>query len=89
MRDLYSNVVHQYAAQWEQLGIKLGLQHYIIANISKDNAYNPDRSVTCCVTVLEKWLQTVASPTWGKLDNAIRSLTMAPVQSASHKLKGT
>ena len=62
MGELYTNVVHQYAAVWEQLGLKLGLQHYDIANISKDNAHNPDRSVTCCRTVLEKWLQIVPSP---------------------------
>ena len=86
MGDLYSNVVHQYAAQWEQIGLKLGLQHYDIANISKDNAHNPDRSVTCFRTVLEKWLQTVPSPTWGKLDDVIKSLTIATVSTGSgHK----
>ena len=85
MGELYTNVVHQYAAVWEQLGLKLGLQHYDIANISKDNAYNPDRSITCCRTVLEKWLQTVPSPTWGKLNDVIVSLTTAPLQSTGHK----
>ena len=85
MGELYTYVVHQYAAHWEQLGLKLGLQHYDIANISKDNAHNPDRSVTCCRTVLEKWLQIVPSPTWGKLDDVIFSLTAAPLQSTGHK----
>ena len=82
--DLYSNVVYQYAAQWEQLGLGLGLQQHDIAYISKDNAHNPDRSVTCCRTVLEKWLQEISSPTWGKLDDVIKSLTIAPV-STGHK----
>ena len=85
MGELYTNVVHQYAAQWEQLGLKLGLQHYDIDNISKDNAHNPDRSVTCCRTMLEKWLQIVPSPTWAKLDDAIASLTTAPLQSTGHQ----
>ena len=85
MGELYTNVVHQYAAEWEQLGLKLGLEDYHIANISKDNAHNPDRSVTCCRTVLEKWLQIVPSPTWGKLDDVIVSLTTAPLQSTGHK----
>ena len=85
MGELYGNVVHQYASQWEQLGLKLRLQHYDIANISKDNAYNPDRSVTCCIRVLEKWLQFVPSPTWGKLDDVIKSLTTGSAQSNGHK----
>ena len=86
MVQLHSNVVHQCAAQWEQLGLKLGLQHHDIANISKDNAYNPDRSVTCCITVLEKWLQSVPSPTWGKLADVIISLKIVqPAQSTGHK----
>ena len=85
MGELYTNVVHQYAAQWEQLGLKLGLQHYDIANISKDNAYNPDQSVTCCRTVLEKWLQNFPLPTWGKLVEVIILLTNAPAQCTGHK----
>ena len=85
MGELYTNVVHQYAAVWEQLGLKLGLEDYHIANTSKDNAHNPDRSVTCCRTVLEEWLQIVPSPTWGKLDDVIVSLTTAPLQSTGHK----
>ena len=84
MRDLYNHVVHQFAAQWEDLGLKLGLQDYNIANISKDNAHNPDQSVTCCKTVLQKWLKKVPSPTWGKLDDAINSLIIAPM-STDHK----
>ena len=42
MGELYTNVVDQYAAEWEQLGLKLGLEDYHIANISKDNAHNPN-----------------------------------------------
>ena len=79
MRDLHINVVHQYAAYWERLGLKLGLQGYDIANISKDNARISDQSVTCCAIMLEKWLQFVHSPTWGKLDDAIKSLLITPV----------
>ena len=77
LADLWSNVARQFAAQWEHLGLKLGLQDYDIANISKDNAHNPDHSVTCCKTVLQKWLQKVSSPTWGKLADVINTLTIA------------
>ncbi len=79
MRDLHINVGHQYAAHWERLGIKLGLQEHDIANISKDNARISDHSVNCCAIMLEKWLQFVHSPTWGKLDDAIKSLPITPM----------
>ena len=73
MADLYSNVIHQYAAQWEKLGLKLGLPHYDIANISADHALlRVGRLVACCRTILEKWLQKIPSPTWGKLDDVIK-----------------
>ena len=86
MGQLYSNVLHQYAAQWEQLGLKLGLENYDILNISKDNAHNPHQSVSCCKAMLEKWLQSVSSPTWGKLDDVINSLTFVqPVQFTGRK----
>jgi len=74
MQDLHLYVTEQYASQWERLGLLLGLQDYHIANISEDNKNNPNRSVTCCIAVLEKWLRTIPSPTWGKLENAINNL---------------
>lgn len=77
-------MVRQFAAQWEQLGVKLGLKGNDIDIISKDNAHNPDRSVTCCRKVLQKWLQTNPSATWGKLDDVIKSLTIASV-GTGHK----
>ena len=83
MTELYSHVIHQYAAHWEEIGLKLRIQDYDIANISKDNAHNPDRSVTCCRTVLEKWLQVVTSPTWGQLDDVIKSLPTAPLSTGT------
>ena len=89
LKDLYNTVAIQYASKWEQLGLQLGLEHYHIANITKDNAHNPDQSVTCCRNVLEKWLQTDPSPTWGKLNDVIKSLTTAPaiLSSTDHKGK--
>lgn len=77
MKELHTNVVHQYASQWKQLGLKLGLQPYDINNISEDRTHITDRSIKCCVTVLEKWLQSISSPTtWGKLDDVIKTLTI-------------
>ena len=70
--DLFINVIPQYAANWEALGAILGLKHYEIAVISKDNA---NRSTEGCTAMLMKWLQSVDQPTWGKLDDAINLLT--------------
>ena len=74
MKDLNRDVVQQHAAQWEKLGVELGLKDYHIANISKDNEHNPKRSETCCERMLQKWLDIDLEATWGKLDNAIRKI---------------
>ena len=79
MRDVNRYIVEQQAAQWERLGLELGLKDYHIANISKDH---PNRSVTCCSEMLQKWLHIDPSATWGKLDDAVKiilSSTTSPV----------
>ena len=84
MRDLLTNVVEQYAIYWEELGQKLGLADYQLANVYANHAACPSRRVeTCCRDVLERWLKEVTSPTWGKLDDAIKSLTIVPAQCMS------
>ena len=75
LQDLYSTVAHQYAEHWDELGLRLGLKEYDIANISVDNIHNPHRSVSCCKEVLQFWLQNASSPSWGKMDDAIKSLS--------------
>jgi len=67
-RDLLSNIVSQYAVHWEAIGAELGLEHYHIANISKD--YH-NRAEDGCAAMLMKWLEMGSSPTWGTLDDAI------------------
>ena len=85
MRDLNRHIAEQQAAQWERLGLELGLKDYHIANISKDNEHNPNRSVTCCRTMLEQWLRQTPSATWGKLYDAIKHIkllsTISPVST--------
>ena len=84
--ELLTNVVEQYAAHWEELGVKLGLKDYQLANISENTAGHQSRQVeTCCKRVLQKWLQLDPSPTWGRLDDVIISLTTAPLQLTGHK----
>ena len=81
MVDLYSGFLYQYAAQWEQLGLKLGLPDYYIANISADHRIHPDRRihpdqlVVCCRVMLQEWLMMDPTCTWGKLDDVIKTLT--------------
>ena len=90
MGDLLTNVVQQYAVHWEELGLKLGLEEYHINNINEDNANRRDRQVeTCCTDMLKKWLREIPSPTWGKLDNVIKSLPTVPATllSTEGKLK--
>ena len=76
----------QYAIHWEELGRQLGLKDYQLANISENNITLRSRRVeTCCRDVLEQWLKEISSPTWGKLDDVIKSLAIAPAVSTGHK----
>ena len=82
MKGLNKHIIEQQAAQWERLGLELGLKDYHIANISKDY---PNRSVTCCREMLQKWLKIDRSATWGKLYDAIKNIklpsTISPVST--------
>ena len=73
MRDINRHIVKQQAAQWERLGVELGLKDYHIANISKDYL---NRSETCCRVMLQKWLDIDPSPTWAKLNDAIKNIKL-------------
>ena len=55
----------------ERLGLELGLKDYHIANITKDF---PNRSVTCCGKMLQKWLDIDPSASWNKLYDAIKRI---------------
>ena len=71
IRDVNRYIVEQHAAQWERIGLELGLKDYQIANITKDY---PNSSVTCCREMLQKWLNSDLSASWGKLDDAIKKI---------------
>ena len=88
MRDLNRYIVEQQAAQWERLGLELGLKDYHIANISKDNEHNPNRSVTCCRVMLQKWLHSDTSATWGKLDDAVKNIKLSSTTTPGFTNKG-
>ena len=86
MRGLRSKYVTQYAAQWEKLGLELGLKDYHIANISENNARHPRRVEECCTAMFEQWLKETQSPTWGKLDDAVKNIKLS--STTSHNKEG-
>ena len=67
-------MVPKYAIYWKDLGVKLGLRNHDIDVISHNNAYNPNRTVDCCRSMFNKWLQIDSGATWGKLIDAISSV---------------
>ena len=86
LSELLTNIVEQYAVHWEEVGRKLGLKDYQLDNIAENNSNRQSRRVeTCCKNVFQKWLQKDTSPTWGKLDDIIKSLTTTPTQTNGHK----
>ena len=90
-RDLHRNVVSQYAVHWEAIAAELGLEHYHIANISKDHH---NRTEDGCAAMLKKWLNDGTSPTWGTLDDAINRVLTTTVSSMkdcpdNNKVSGT
>ena len=76
MRDLHKHIVKQYAVHWPRLGLELGLKEYKIEII-----YSIKEPLeVCCAAVLEEWLKITPSPTWAKLDAAIKKIT-SPVST--------
>ena len=71
LTELLSNVIPQHATHWEDLGALLGVEHHHIDVIARDYR---NQSVNACKEMMINWLQTVPSPTWGKLEDAINSL---------------
>ena len=88
MRDLHSHIVRQYAVHWERLGLELGLKEYETDNISANNAHHQKRVEACCAVVLEQWLREIPSPTWAKLDDAIKKIKLPSTTSPVSTDKG-
>ena len=88
MRDLHSHIVKQYAVHWERLGLELGLKEYETDNISANYAHHQKRVEACCAAVLEQWLREIPSPTWAKLDDAIKKIKLPSTTSPVSTDKG-
>ena len=88
MKELHNNIIRQHATDWEKLGLQLGLKDYDIANISKNNAHLSRRVEVCCAAMLEQWLTEIPSPSWGKLDDAIKKINLPLPNSYMFTTKG-
>ena len=80
MKDLNRYIVRQQAAQWERLGLELGLERYHIAYISRDH---PNESVICCGKMLQDWLDIDPSASWRKLEDGVRRIRLPTTSSAA------
>ena len=75
LAELNSHVIPKFSAVWEKLGTALGLDQHQLSIISKNNAYNPQRSEDCCREMLIKWLQVNTTASWSLLEDAIKIIT--------------
>ena len=81
LKDLCNHITPQYAAQWREMGILLGLSWISLNIIEHDNPHDARR---CCNTMLEKWLKEDTTASWEKLLTVINS----PAMSGSASDKG-
>ena len=71
LKDLYQHITPQYAADWEVIGTLLGLPS---GELTAIKAGNPNKNnIWCCNQMLEKWLVTDTTASWGKLFLVIES----------------
>ena len=73
LQSLYKLVV-PCITNWEDFGAQLGLKSHHLDCISRDNAYNPNRTKDCCRAVFKKWLQLESSPIWDKVEGAVNAI---------------
>ena len=66
-----------YASRWRDLGIQLEIPVHILDTISVDNRHVPAHSQTCCLDMLNRWMQRNADICWNELNTAIANLPPA------------
>ena len=87
MRDLNRYVAKEYATDWWDIGLELGLKLHLLKNIKKDN---PQQCVMCFQETLDSWLQLNPKATWKILEIALtnvrrQSLKLDPVDDVYGK----
>ena len=83
MEDLQTYFVRPHAAEWQRLALELGLKDYDIRDISKNYRCLPEE---CCIAMLEQWLTETHSPTWRKLNDAVKNIKLS--STTSHDKEG-
>ena len=72
MRDLNRYIIRQYATDWEDIGIELGLDLSVLKIIANDN---PSKTVACLRNTLDEWLElNTDDATWKTLKIAITNV---------------
>ena len=81
LTDLYDHVVNETAHKWRDLGVKLLRpdQENLLNIIAADH---PHDAISCCKSVLKKWLDTTTDATWNELIRALKSPTVELVAFA-------
>ena len=74
MRDLNRYVIKNYAAEWKDIGIELGLQLNTL-NIFSEN--HQKECVSCFQSTLNEWLNLKPNADWRMLEVAITNVRRA------------
>ena len=87
MRDLNRYVVDNFAVDWKDIAIELGLSFDMIPAIERDNRY---QTVACFQKTLHEWLIRDSTATWSTLEIALtnvrrRQLGLDPVDDVHGK----
>ena len=70
LRELQGHVTLQYAADWREIGVELGLTDAKLREIREDNPHSVKR---CCNRMFSEWLRVDTTASWEKLFTAIES----------------
>lgn len=78
LKDVYEHVTPRYAAYWKVIGTLLGMHSEELKIIE---AGYPTNVSWCCNQMLEKWLETDTTASWGKLFKALESPAVSSVKT--------
>ena len=73
----------RYAADWETIGILLGLETYELKIIEHEYLSGPDFCFNACNAMLQRWLEVDTTASWTKLLTVIKSPAMTSVLDQS------
>ena len=67
--DLYEHVTPEHAANWKEIGVRLGIPNGELNNIE---AGWPTNVKWCCNKMWDKWLEIDKSASWNKIRTVIK-----------------